>query len=157
MLTNFVGDIKQQMFYQFWKFKLDTLIIDYFIQLIWYGHPAQSSWSSVTFYNVIVIQSYSLYFNTLLGTQKSNTNLNNLLFMNMKFDELLSEISNVLQKRRVYLNHVSLNSSVFPILGQSPWSMAMCLVWQSLLLGNGWNWSLFFVRGSTVDWGGADF
>ena len=29
-------------------------------------------------------------------------------------------------------------------LGQSPWSMAMCLVWQSVLLGNGWNWSLFY-------------
>ena len=29
-------------------------------------------------------------------------------------------------------------------LGQSPWSMAMCLVWQSVLLGNGWNWSFFF-------------
>ena len=23
------------------------------------------------------------------------------------------------------------------LLGQSPWSMAMCLVWQSVLLGNG--------------------
>ena len=25
--TDFIGDIKQQMFYQLWKFKLDTLII----------------------------------------------------------------------------------------------------------------------------------
>ena len=25
----------------------------------------------------------------------------------------------------------------FISLGQSPWSMAMCLVWQSVLLGNG--------------------
>ena len=38
--------------------------------------------------------------------------------MNIKFDELLSEISNVLQKRRVYLNHVSLNSSVFSTFTQ---------------------------------------
>ena len=36
-------------------------------------------------------------------------------------------------------------------LGQSPWIMAMCLVWQSVLLENGWNWSPFFVRGHTVD------
>ena len=25
----------------------------------------------------------------------------------------------------------------YGLLGQSPWSMAMCLVWQSVLLGNG--------------------
>ena len=31
MLTNFVGNIKRQMFYQFWKFKLDMLIINHFI------------------------------------------------------------------------------------------------------------------------------
>ena len=34
---------------------------------IWYGHPAQSPFSSVTFHNVIVIQCYFLYFNTLLA------------------------------------------------------------------------------------------
>ena len=59
---------------------------------------------SVTFHNVIMIvfQCYSLYFITLLAsTQKSNTNLHNLFFKNIKFDELLSEIGNVLQKRRV--------------------------------------------------------
>ena len=31
MLTDFVGNIKQQMFYQLWKFKLDTLLIYHFI------------------------------------------------------------------------------------------------------------------------------
>ena len=70
MLTNFVGDIKQQMFYQFRKFKLDTLIINHFIIenfFLWYGHPAQSPMSSVTFHNVIVFQCYSLYFNTTLA------------------------------------------------------------------------------------------
>ena len=40
------------------------------------------------------------------------------------------------------------NSIVAPLkimntLGQSPW--AMCLVWQSVLLGNGWKWSLFLL------------
>ena len=34
----FVGDIKQQMFYQLWNFKLDTLIINHFIiEHNWYG------------------------------------------------------------------------------------------------------------------------
>ena len=31
MLTNFVGDIKQQILYQLGKFKLYTLIINHFI------------------------------------------------------------------------------------------------------------------------------
>ena len=35
------------------------------------------------------------------GTQKSNTSLTIFFFMNIKFDEMLSEIGNVLQKRRV--------------------------------------------------------
>ena len=30
-----------------------------------------------------------------LGIQKSNTNLNNLFFMNIKFDEIFGEIDNV--------------------------------------------------------------
>ena len=41
--------------------------------------------------------------------------------MNIKFDEIFGEIDNVWQKRRVYLNHVSilrLKSSVFPTLTQ---------------------------------------
>ena len=53
----------------------------------------------------------SLFFNVTfytlihfwLGKQKSNTNLHNLFFMNIKFDELImmSEIGHVLQKRRI--------------------------------------------------------
>ena len=31
MLTNFVEGMKQPMFYQLWKFKLDTLLINHFI------------------------------------------------------------------------------------------------------------------------------
>ena len=30
-----------------------------------------------------------------------------------------------------------IKSCDYKILGQSPWIMAMCLVWQSVLLGNG--------------------
>ena len=33
--------------------------------------------------------------------QKSDTNLNNFFVMDIKFNELVSEIGNVLQKRRV--------------------------------------------------------
>ena len=40
------------------------------------------------------------------------------------------------------------------VISQSPWGMAMCLVWQLLLMGNGWNWSLF-VWGRTVFFGGG--
>ena len=40
----------------------------------------------------------SIYFT--LGKQKSIAILNNLFYMNMKFDKLLSEIDNVLQKKR---------------------------------------------------------
>ena len=125
MLTNFVGDIKQQMFYQFWKFKLDTLIIlQFIIENNLYGMVTRRSlrgvpWRSTT--SLLFKVTLYILIHFWLGTQKSNTNLNNLLFMNIKLDELLSEISNVLQKRRVYLNHVSmirLNSSDFPTFTQ---------------------------------------
>ena len=43
----------------------------------------------------------------------------------------------------------------FSWLGQSPWSMAMCLVWQSVLLGNGWNWSLFLLGDVQLIGGGG--
>ena len=45
------------------------------------------------FFNVAL---YTL-LHFLLGTQKSNTILNNLFYMNIKFDQLLSEIDHVLQ------------------------------------------------------------
>ena len=37
------------------------------------------------------------------------------------------------------------------ILGQSPWGM--CLVWQSVLLGNVWNWFLFCYGMNSWFWG----
>ena len=49
------------------------------------------------FFNVTLFTLLHIW----LGTQKSNTNLNNLFIMYIKFDELLSEIGNVLQNRRV--------------------------------------------------------
>ena len=90
--------MKQQMFYQLWKCKLDTLLLIILSSktIIWYGHPAQSPWRSTTslFFNVTL---YTL-LHFWLSTQKSNTNLNDLFYMNIKFDKLLSEIVNVLQK-----------------------------------------------------------
>lgn len=59
---------------------------------------------------IIVYQCYSVYFNTFFGkvrTKKSNTNLNSLFYMIIKFDELLiqTDMDNVLSLRvweRVY-------------------------------------------------------
>ena len=49
------------------------------------------------FFNVTLYTLIHLW----LGIQKSYTNLNNLFFMNIKFNELFSEIGKVLQKWRV--------------------------------------------------------
>ena len=63
-----------------------------------YGHPAQSPLSSLTFPNVIVFQCYSLYFNALLVkyTEVKYQLKQSFFHMSIKFDELLSEIDNVL-------------------------------------------------------------
>ena len=121
MLTNFVGDIKQQMFYQFWKFKLHTLIVNHFIiENNLYGMVTRRCLRWVLCRSItslfFIVTLYTL-IHLWLGIQKSYTNFNNLFFMNIKFSELLSEIGNVLQKRRVQLNHVSIThskSSVVP-------------------------------------------
>ena len=57
--------------------------------------------SSVTFHNVFVFQ----YFNTPLAryTEVIYQLQQSFFFMNIKFNELLSETGNVLQKRRVNL------------------------------------------------------
>ena len=47
-----------------------------------------------------------------LGTQTSNTNLIHLFFMNIKYDELLSEIGNVLQNKRP-MGHIAHQSKQF--------------------------------------------
>ena len=84
MLTNFVGNIYKQMFYQLWNVRPNTLIINRFI-ITWYGRQAQSPLSFVTFHDVIVflVTIYTL-IHFWLGTQKSNTNLNNQFLLQEK-------------------------------------------------------------------------
>ena len=70
-------------------------------------NPAQSPLSSVTFHNVTFLLLLSIHF--WLSTQKSNTNLNNILYINIKYDELLSEIDNVYKNGEFNLTmHVSI-------------------------------------------------
>ena len=66
MLTNFVGNIKQQMCYQLWKFKLDTLLIYHLIfENNLYGSITRRSLRDVPQRHFF--QCYSLYFITLLA------------------------------------------------------------------------------------------
>ena len=95
------------MCYQLWTFKLDTLIINHFIiENNLYGIVTRLSlrlvpWRSTTslFFSV-TLYTFILFW---LGIQKSNTNLNNLFFMNIKFDEMLSEIGNVFAKKETLI------------------------------------------------------
>ena len=108
---NFLGNIIQQMFYQLWKFELYKLIINHFTcitkTIYVVCNPAQSPLSSVTFHNVTFLLLLSIHF--WLSTQKSNTNLNNILYINIKYDELLSEIDNVYKNGEFNLTmHVSI-------------------------------------------------
>ena len=64
--------------------------------------------TSQLFFNVTL---YTL-IHFWLGTQKSNTNLIHLFFMNIKYDELLSEIGNVLQNKRP-MGHIAHQSKQF--------------------------------------------
>ena len=90
MLTNFVGDIKQQMFYQLRKVTLEELIIlsSKTIYMVWSPGAV-----SMTFHNVIVFQCYSLYFDTLLARYTEVKNqLKQFFFKDIKYDELLSKM-----------------------------------------------------------------
>ena len=84
MLTDFVGNIKQQMFYHLWKFKLDTLIINhYIIKYILYGMVTWRSlrrvpWRSTTSFFKKKNATLFTLRQFCLSTQKSNTNFNNL-------------------------------------------------------------------------------
>ena len=64
--------------------------------------------TSQLFFNVTL---YTL-IHFWLGTQKSNTNLIHLFFMNIEYDELLSEIGNVLQDKRP-MGHIAHQSKQF--------------------------------------------
>ena len=105
LLTDFVGSIIQKMFYLLWKIKSNTLMIlnNFYPKImVWPRSLGASPLSSMTFHDVIVFQCYSLYFNALLSRYTwVKYKLNNLFYMSIKFDELLSVIDNVLQKRRV--------------------------------------------------------
>ena len=70
------------------------------MSFIWYGYPAQSPLSSIVPQRHCFSMVFSIFLYTLGQSKNSNTNLNNLFFLNIniKVDELLSEIDNVLQK-----------------------------------------------------------
>ena len=56
MLTDFLGYIKQQMFYQLSKFKLDTLIINHFInENNLYGMVTRNDFNSFPSYTYITL------------------------------------------------------------------------------------------------------
>ena len=110
------------MFYQFWKFKLDTLIINNFIiENILYGMVTPRSlrrvlWRSTTslFFNVTL----STLIHFWLGIQKSYTNFNNLFFSWISnLPNWWVKLAMFYKKMRVKLNHISITdskSSVFP-------------------------------------------
>ena len=50
-----------------WAIYVDNQSFYHQKQFIWYGNPAQSPLSFVTFHNVVVFHCYSLYFKTLLA------------------------------------------------------------------------------------------
>ena len=54
------------------------------------------AWRSTT--SLIFHVTLYIFIHFRSSTKKSNTNLNNLFYMNIKFDKLLSDIENVLQK-----------------------------------------------------------
>ena len=63
--------------------------------MVW-SPGAVSMLSSVTFHKVIIFQCYFLYFNKLLASYTDvKYQIKQSFFMNMKFDELLSEIDTV--------------------------------------------------------------
>ena len=113
MLTDFVGNKKQQMFYQLWKSKLDTLIINnVIIKYILYGMVTRYSlrWvplrSTTSLFSHVTL-NFLLHFRS--GTQMSNTNFNNLFYMIIKFDKLLAEWNwQFFTKRRIKINQVSI-------------------------------------------------
>ena len=66
-LQNLLGIENNKLGVKFWAKYVDNQSFYHQIQIIWYGHPAQTPLSSVTFHDVIVIQYYSLYFNAFFG------------------------------------------------------------------------------------------
>ena len=101
MLKDFVGNIKQQMFYQLWKFKLDTMMINHSIYMVWSPGAV-----SVEFRDVPQRHCFSMLLSTFLYTLGQVHKVKYQLtifffFMNIKFNELLSKIGNVLQVLKI--------------------------------------------------------
>ena len=124
MLINFVGNIKQQMFYQLWKFKVDTLIINHFIiENNSYGMVNRRSlrwvpWSSTTSLFINVTLYTLIHF--WLGTQKSDTNLNNWFSRISNFTNCWVKLAMFYKKGKFnkHVSIISLKSSVFPTVTQ---------------------------------------
>ena len=117
MLATFVWKIKQQMFYWLWKCKSNTLINIIILSsntkyMVW------SPFSSVLFHNVIVLQCYFLYLNTLLARYTEvNATVSNLFYMNISIWRTVNWKWECFTKWGVLVNHVSiirlLKSSIF--------------------------------------------
>ena len=120
MLTYFVGNLKQQMFYQFWKVKHDTLIINQFIiKYILYGMATRRSlcwvpWRSTKSLFCHVTRYILIHLRP--STHMSNINLNNLFTW-------ISHLANCWMKLTMFYKKENLNKpsqhdnstfSVFP-------------------------------------------
>ena len=94
-----------------WKIKQNTLIIDLFSSnsncMVW-----SSGAVAIEFRDVLQPIFFPVTLFTLilfwLGTQKSNTNLNNIFYTSLRLDRRLSEIDNVCLKKKSLLNNVSI-------------------------------------------------
>ena len=80
------------------------MINHFIIKYILYGMVTRRSlpwdpWRSTTSLFFHVTLYILIHFGS--STHKSNTNLNNLFYIDTKFDKLLSEIDDVLQKKRI--------------------------------------------------------
>ena len=99
MLTNFEGHIKQQKFYQLWKFQLYTLLNNHFIiENNLYGMVTRRSLRDVAQRHCFSMLLSIILWYTFARYRIVKYQLKQSFFKNIKFDELLSEIGNVLQK-----------------------------------------------------------
>ena len=98
-----------------------------------------------------------IFFNYSAYKPNCSCRCTGVLYIVVAFTPYVSILSK--WKIMTVLKHINVYRIYFPIkftlTGPNPWGMAICLVWKSVLLGIGWNWSLFFVRGRTVESGGG--
>ena len=79
-----------------WTRYVNNCTYNHHIQFTWHGNMVRSPLSSVSFYKVIVFHRYSLYFSLLVSYTKVKYQLKQSFYINIKFDELSSEIDNAL-------------------------------------------------------------